>query len=132
VLAEWWRGDVGQRFWLEITNRDDVGRNLIAPQHDDAGRDYWSYGLVSAVRPGDVVLHWSKVGQPRVVGYSHVSGIPFGSRIVWQSRGTYGRQHEPTDEEDAWEAPLSGFSTLVQETHLGDGARTSRAGASDS
>ena len=58
TLAKWWRGDVGQRFWLEITNRADVGRNLIAPQLDDAGREYWSYSLVAAARPGDMVPHW--------------------------------------------------------------------------
>lgn len=118
ALAEWWRGDISQRFWLEITNRNDVGHNLIAPQRDDAGREYWSYSLVMAVRPGDVVLHWSKLGQPRVVGYSHVSGVSSDSRMVWQSRGTYGRRHEPTGEEAAWEAPLSGFCALAREVTL--------------
>lgn len=113
AINEWWAGDNRERFWVEITNRQPLGENLIAPQLDDGGREYWSYTLVNHVRPRDVVLHWSKNGEPGVVGYSHVAETPFPSTLEWQSRGTYGRSRESTGEEDAWEAPLAGYRELA-------------------
>jgi len=44
--------------------------------------------------------------------YSHVADPPFASSLEWQSRGTYGRNHQSVGEEDAWEAPLSGYREL--------------------
>jgi Domain of unknown function (DUF3883) len=113
AINNWWTGDGDERFWIEITNRDDIGENLIAPQLNDADREEWSYTTVNWVRPGDVVLHWSKLGEHSIVGYSHVSANPFESSLEWQSRGTYGRTHAPTGQEDAWEAPLSGYRELA-------------------
>jgi Domain of unknown function (DUF3883) len=113
AINEWWTGDGDERYWIEITNRDNYGTNVIAPQLNDAGRDEWSYTTVSLVRPGDIVLHWSKLGEPSIIGFSHVSEDPFESSLEWQSRGTYGRTHTPTGKEDAWEALLSGYRDLA-------------------
>ncbi|WP_320784451.1 protein NO VEIN domain-containing protein [Streptomyces sp. CRN 30] len=122
-VNRWWSGDPSERYWLEITNRDDIGTNLLAPQLNDRGEDYWSYSLVRQVRPGDLVLHWDKNHGPGVVGYSHVVGEPFASTITWQSRGTYGRRRgDATPEpEPAWEARLGGYRRLehpVTQTRL--------------
>ena len=112
MINDWWTGDDRERFWLEITNRTDLGTNLWAPQVDDSGREYWSYSLVKHVRPGDFVLHWSKQAGPAIVAYSHVTGSSQTSQIIWQSRGTYGRQRAPSGEEPGWLAPLSGVQML--------------------
>lgn len=118
-LHEWWAGDPSERFWLEITDREDLGTNLWAPQLDDGGRPTWSYELVTAVRPGDIVLHWTKQGDKSVVAYSHVTGVPHASTIVWQSHGTYGRQKAlPTTPRPAWEAPLGGLTPLATPVSL--------------
>ncbi|MEU0242985.1 EVE domain-containing protein [Streptomyces sp. NPDC006235] len=111
-VNRWWRHDPLERFWLEITNRDDIGTNLLAPQVNDRGEEYWSYALVREARPGDLVLHWDKNHGPGVVGYSHVRGEAFASTITWQSRGTYGRQRRTSGPEPAWEAPLGGYRRL--------------------
>ncbi|MFE7231179.1 protein NO VEIN domain-containing protein [Streptomyces sp. NPDC057596] len=111
-VNRWWRRDPSERYWLEITNRDDIGTNLLAPQVNDQGKEYWSYALVREVRPGDLVLHWDKNHGPGVVGYSHVVGEPFESIITWQSRGTYGRQRKASGPEAAWQAPLGGYRQL--------------------
>ncbi|WP_050507982.1 MULTISPECIES: protein NO VEIN domain-containing protein [Streptomyces] len=111
-INRWWRHDPRERYWLEITNREDIGRNLLAPQVNDRGEEYWSYTLVREVRPGDLVLHWDKNHGPGVVGYSHVRGEAIASTITWQSRGTYGRQRRASGPEPAWEAPLSGYRRL--------------------
>ncbi|WP_164492317.1 DUF3883 domain-containing protein [Streptomyces nigra] len=111
-VNKWWRHDPNERYWLEITNREDIGTNLLAPQRDDGGKPYWSYALVREVRPGDLVLHWDKKHGPGVVGYSRVQGEAFGSMITWQSRGTYGRQRGASGPEPAWQAPLGGYRQL--------------------
>ncbi|WP_216587009.1 protein NO VEIN domain-containing protein [Streptomyces brasiliscabiei] len=111
-VNRWWRRDPSERYWLEITNREDIGTNLVAPQVNDQGAEYWSYTLVREVRPGDLVLHWDKNHGPGVVGYSHVTGEPFASTITWQSRGTYGRRRNASGPEAAWQAPLGGFRRL--------------------
>ncbi|WP_198351504.1 protein NO VEIN domain-containing protein [Streptomyces typhae] len=112
AINKWWRHDPNERYWLEITNREDIGTNLLAPKTNDRGENYWSYALVREVRPGDLVLHWDKNHGPGVVGYSHVQGEAISSTIVWQSRGTYGRQRSASGPEPAWEAPLSGYRKL--------------------
>ncbi|MGW1036843.1 protein NO VEIN domain-containing protein [Streptomyces antibioticus] len=112
AINKWWGSDPNERYWVEITNREDIGTNLLAPQVDDSGRPYWSYTLVREVRPGDLVLHWDKNHGPGVVGYSHVRGEAFPSMITWQSRGTYGRRRSASGPEPAWEAPLGGYRKL--------------------
>lgn len=111
-MNKWWSHDPNERYWLEITNRADIGTNLLAPQTNDRGEEYWSYALVREARPGDLVLHWDKNHGPGVVGYSHVRGEAFASTITWQSRGTYGRQRSASGPEPAWEAPLGGYRKL--------------------
>ncbi|MFF7827108.1 DUF3883 domain-containing protein [Streptomyces rochei] len=112
AINKWWRHDPSERYWMEITNRGDIGTNLLAPQANDRGEEYWSYALVREVRPGDLVLHWDKNHGPGVVGYSHACGEAFASTITWQSRGTYGRQRGASGPEPAWEAPLGGYRQL--------------------
>ncbi|WP_327655434.1 protein NO VEIN domain-containing protein [Streptomyces sp. NBC_00483] len=113
-VNRWWRRDPSERYWLEITNRDDIGADLVAPQVNDQGGEYWSYALVCEVRPGDLILHWDKNHGPGVVGYSHVLGEPFASTITWQSRGTYGRQRNASRPEPAWKVQLGGYRQLKQ------------------
>ncbi|MFF4827097.1 DUF3883 domain-containing protein [Streptomyces sp. NPDC001312] len=112
AINKWWGHDPNERYWLEITNREDIGTNLLAPQANDRGEEYWSYALVREVRPGDLVLHWDKNYGPGVVGYSHVRAEAFASTITWQSRGTYGRKRGESRPEAAWEAPLGGYRRL--------------------
>ncbi len=38
TVNEWWAGEPAEHFWMEITDRPDVGNNLIAPQLDGGGR----------------------------------------------------------------------------------------------
>jgi hypothetical protein len=116
ALNYWWEHDLAERFWMEITNRPDVGSNLIAPRLNSSGAEYWSYSLVTAVRPGDIVLHWHKDlnATPGIVGYSVAAEGPFDDRLVWDARGTYGRQRLPdTAPRPAWRHELTGYTPLV-------------------
>lgn len=94
---------------MEITNRDDLGGELRAPQEADDGKPEWGYELVRYVKPGDVVLHWcAKPGYRALVGHSTVVGPAYGAVWKWHSRGTSGRARTgPEVEEPAWMAPLA-------------------------
>ena len=119
-INTWWEADPKECYWIEITDRDDLGENLIAPQLDKSGHETPSYSLVRYVRPGDVVLHWSKAAtaDPAIVGISTVAGNAFTSELEWQPHGTYGRMDVPSGLRPAWEAPLMRFQQLKQPVTL--------------
>ena len=39
AINKWWAVDSKEIYWLESTDRTDLGANLIAPQFDDTGID---------------------------------------------------------------------------------------------
>src|SRR5581483_1226480 len=47
-------------YWLEITDRHDLGTDLWAPQANQGGKlsHWWGYALMRVVRPRDVILHY--------------------------------------------------------------------------
>lgn len=70
ALNTWWDGDPGQRYWMQITDREDLGGPLLAPKLAELR---WGYDLVSQVQPGDRVLHWwTRGGTSGLVGWSEV------------------------------------------------------------
>ncbi|MEU5934509.1 hypothetical protein [Micromonospora sp. NPDC047187] len=114
-LNEWWQDDPAECYWLEITDRNDLGANVQALQRDGSGRENWSYALVTALRPGDIVLHWHKTRHqvPAIVGYSRAVDGPFDDELVWQARGTYG-QSRPTNPlpQPSWRYELTAYTPL--------------------
>ncbi len=52
AIDEWWAADPNQRFWMEITDRHDLGADLFAPTTNDKGRPYWGYELITYVQAG--------------------------------------------------------------------------------
>lgn len=95
---------------MEITDREDLGRNLLAPATDVNGRESFSYSLVNWVREGDVVFHWwSRASPPSLVGRSVVAGSPFQSKITWASHSQGGGSVRTSK---AFEAPLTDFVYL--------------------
>ena len=119
AITEWWANKPEERYWMEITDRENLGANLIAPTLGDNGREVWHYSLVSHVRPGDVVFHWwTRSGRTAsIVGYSTVSGDSFPSRIKWATRTPNGKGPRTGP---AFEAPLTGFTELENQITLED------------
>lgn len=73
-VGRWWAADSAERYWLEATDRDDIGSDLRAPELDGGGRPNWRYGLFEEARPGDVVLHYDKDrGTGGIVGFSRIA-----------------------------------------------------------
>lgn len=116
AINEWWTGDLQQRFWMEITDRDDLGADLIAPTTNGSGDPYWGYELITYVQPGDVVLHWHKTlaGEPGIVGWSQATGSYEDTDISWQAHGTVGRDSGTLEPRPAWRMPLLNYTPLVE------------------
>ncbi len=87
----WWDGDEAERYWLETTDRPDIGVDLKAPQTDDSGTEHAAYVLIREVNDGDVVFHYHK---PRraIVSWSRIVGDVFAEDIVWAAHGTVARE----------------------------------------
>lgn len=83
TLDRWWVGDPAERYWLEVSERDDdLGIDLNAPTTNEVGRPFWSYDLLQEVAEGDVVLHYDRG--------THV-GSAWHDLVVWAARGTFAR-----------------------------------------
>ena len=115
TINEWWTADAAQRFWMEITDRDDLGADLFAPTTDGSGRPYWGYELITHVQPGDVVLHWHKTlaQEPGIVGWSQATGSYEDTDISWQAHGTVGRAKGSLKPRPAWRMPLLNYTPLA-------------------
>jgi len=89
-MNRWWEVDATERFWLEATDRHDIGADLRAPLLDDGGKDNWRYTLFRTARIGDVVLHYHKGEDVQgIIGFSIIAGISEDIEIVWAARGRY-------------------------------------------
>lgn len=86
----WWARDPNESWWLEVTDREDVGSDLHIPQRRDDGTEFWGYSLIQAVQPGDVVLHYSKANA--AVTHMSVATAEFWEApTVWAAQGTAAR-----------------------------------------
>lgn len=89
-MTRWWEGDPSERFWLEITDRQDLGDDLNAPLEREEGGSYWSYDLVREVREGDVVLHYRTRPTGQITAWSQAVGAPFDDEVFWGAHGQAG------------------------------------------
>lgn len=117
-INSWWDGDPQECYWMEITDRTDLGANLLAPTTAKGGKETFSYTLVDYVKEGDVVFHWWSANRPpAIVASSRVSGNPFRSRISWAARSA---NSEGVRSKTAFEAPLDDFVELDTPLSLED------------
>lgn len=107
-MAYWWATDPSECFWCEVTDREDLGADLKCPTRHEGDKEYWSYSLIKAIWPGDIVFHYSTVGKA-FVGAS-VAGGPLEDRpIIWASHGTYGRGKKAAGRQLDAESPRPGW-----------------------
>jgi hypothetical protein len=114
AINRWWAGNARERFWLESTDRADLGHDLRAPQTDDSGRENWRYTLLREMRRGEIVLHYHK-DDAAIVAVSQVAEEAISIPIVWGARGTVAR----TKGVQPYERPglgvaLAGFRKLAR------------------
>ena len=81
--SHWWVNDPAERFWLEATDRANIGADLKAPLYDASGRDNWRYSLLKQAQIGDIVLHYNKsLGVGGIIGWSRIAAPPPNAPIV--------------------------------------------------
>ena len=76
----WWESSLEEKFWVESTDRTDIGRNLLAPISTHAGQK-----LVTFVEDGDVVFHYYQPTKS-IVAFSVAKGFPKIDEIRWPDR----------------------------------------------
>jgi hypothetical protein len=118
MIHEWWSERPNEHFWLEVTQRTDLGANLKAPQTNEHGTEFWSYSLLNYVRPGDIIFHYERPAQA-IVALSVAIGDVWEDDIVWAARGTSARTAgiRPHPRR-GWYLGLERFSTLEQAIEL--------------
>lgn len=121
----WWDGIETERYWLEATDREDIGSDLRAPLLDGADMENWRYGLFRHARPSDVVFHYDKrIGA--ITSFSRISGEVYEAPIIWAARGSYARDRGAVPTEvPGYRIPLKGHTKLEKPITL-EAIRTSR------
>lgn len=113
-MARWWDDNVGERYWLEATDRSDIGADLRAPLTDSAGKANWRYTLFREAKPGDLVFHYDGKANA-ITSVSVVDGPAFDRPIVWAARGTYARERGATASElPGYAVPVRDHRALAQ------------------
>lgn len=114
----WWTGDPQERYWLEATDRDDIGADLRAPLSDSGGNANWRYTLFREARLGDIVFHYhGKAGA--ITARSVIAGLPFEQPIVWSARGSYARERGAVPQElPGYAIPLRDHALLPEQLSL--------------
>lgn len=90
LLNRWWADDPTEVFWMEITERENLGEDLNAPQLADNGREFWGYSLIGEISDGDVVFHYHK-DDHAIIAWSRASGGVWDDTVLWGARGTTAR-----------------------------------------
>jgi hypothetical protein len=107
-VNQWWAGDPRQRFWLEITDRPDIGVDLHCPQRDASGHRTPGYSLIWWVQAGDVVFHYDK-NQHAITAWSRAAGGVTEAPTVWLShRGATRRRLQQARAQPGWWLDLDG------------------------
>ena len=122
-MNDWWSTDPGQKFWVEITDRPDLGRNIIAPKRAQQGKITPGYELLNFVKEGDLVFHWWRKPKNKedrgFYGFSEVIGQMQDGLIPWKSRGRYAAGEEFTQKPAKfWN--LANFTEFSRPVLIGD------------
>lgn len=125
-MSYWWEGRARERFWLESTDREDIGADLRAPDTDDSGEENWRYGLFRAAGVGDIVFHYNK-RESAITAVSRIAGVAVNAPIVWAARGSYARKRRAAPVEvPGYRIPLVDTQPIFPPVTL-DAIRSSRA-----
>ena len=99
--GRWWEMSPEESFWMEVTDRNDIGANLKAPRYQEGGSTPGHWQTVSEADEGDTVLHYSKTDEA-IIGYSTILGPCREEPILWKK----------DEEEPGFFRDLEGFTRL--------------------
>jgi hypothetical protein len=114
AINAWWDGDADQRYWLEITDRADIGVDLHCPQRDSAGNRSAGYSLIWWVSQGDIVFHYDK-NERAIAAWSRAAGTVTEAPTEWLShRGETRRRLQVPRIQPGWWLDLDGPYALAE------------------
>jgi hypothetical protein len=112
-MAEWWDSIPEERYWIEITGRDDIGADLHAPSANEKADSFWSYDLIHRVNSGDLIYHYDR-NQRAIIGYSEAIGRPWADKVVWAAQGMSARKQGITPHlREGFRLGLGGYTPLT-------------------
>lgn len=119
-INRWWRTFPSERYWLEVTDRADLGIDLNAPQRREGDQEYYGYSLIYEISEGDAVFHYHK-GNKAVVAVSRATGGVWVDTVLWGARGTFARNNgiQPY-KRPGWRLGLDAFQALSSPVTLED------------
>jgi hypothetical protein len=118
-IHNWWEKNPSEIFWLEVTDRLDLGVNLKAPQANEHGAEFWSYSLLKYVQQGNVVFHYNRAEQA-IVAQSTATGELWADKITWAARGAYAREAGIRPHtRPGWYVGLENYQSLETPLELG-------------
>jgi hypothetical protein len=107
-INHWWAGDARQRFWLETTDRTDIGVDLHCPQRDSRGRHTPGFSLIWCVEPDDMVFHYD-LNQHAITAWSRAAGHVTEAPTIWLShRAATRRRLQKEQAQPGWWLDLDG------------------------
>lgn len=117
-MNRWWEGHSEEIYWLEITDRRNLGVDLNAPQRKDDGNEFWGYSLIREIEEGDIIFHYDK-RRHAVVASSRAAGGVWEDDVVWGAHGATARGAgvEPY-KRPGWRLGLEQFQDLSPELLL--------------
>ena len=118
-INDWWRDDSQERFWLEITDRDDIGVDLHCPQRDSAGKRSPGFSLIWWVDVGDIVFHYD-LNQQAITSWSRAAGRVTEAPTLWlPHRSATRRRLKTARPQPGWWLDLDGPFPLGQPLTIG-------------
>jgi hypothetical protein len=116
----WWEDQPEELYWLEVTDRNDLGIDLNAPQQRDDGQEYYGYSLIREIRNGDIVFHYHR-DRRAIVAVSRAAGKAWADKVVWAAHGTVARDAGVRPyERSGWRLGLDAFQVLDIAVRLDD------------
>jgi hypothetical protein len=102
-MNAWWSADPRQCFWLEITDRRDIGVDLHCPQRGSDGKRSSGFSLIWWVNPGDIVFHYS-LNRDAITSWSRAVGQVAEAPTIWRPHRSASRRriHEPVPQPGWW------------------------------
>jgi hypothetical protein len=111
-VNDWWADDPRQRFWLEITDRTDIGVDLHCPQRDATGNHTPGYSLIWSVKVNDIVFHYDRNAHA-ITGWSRAAGQVTEAPTVWlPHRAATRRRLRQERAQPGWWLDLEGLFPL--------------------
>lgn len=122
TINAWWERRPGERYWLDVTERDDRGKLLAAPRGEGKWADSWTRRLITHVKDGDVVFHYD-ASQRGITACSVAKGGVGEREVDWPLPGRFERSGVTSHGLPSWAIRLERSTELADAVPLEEIAR---------